>query len=158
VGLPDAAAVGAAYERLAARHGPAVTVAAMAAPGVELALGITVDPGFGPLLIVGAGGVLVELLDDRWVALPPVGPARARRLLGDLAVAPVLHGTRGRPAVDLGAVAAAIAALSRVAVDLGDLLTALDVNPLICGPGGCVAVDALVVAATGDRREPREMG
>jgi hypothetical protein len=119
----------------------------MAAPGIELALGITVDPAFGPLVVVGAGGVFAEILADRRVALPPVDATRAADLLGDLAVAPLLRGARGRPAVDLTAAAGAVATVSTIAVELGDRLAALDVNPLICRPDGCVAVDALVVPA-----------
>ncbi|HEX6256124.1 MAG TPA: acetate--CoA ligase family protein [Euzebyales bacterium] len=156
LGLGDAAAVRAAYDQVAARLGRDVTVAAMTPPGVELALGVTVDPAFGPLLVVGAGGVLVEIIEDRRVALPPVGPARARRLLDDLVLAPVLRGVRGGPAVDLAGVAATIAALSQVAVDLGDLLTAVDINPLVCRADGCVAVDALVVPAVADAAEVGE--
>jgi acyl-CoA synthetase (NDP forming) len=149
--LWDATAVRRAYQRLRGHLGPAMTVAAMEEPGVELALGITVDPGFGPLVVVGAGGVLVEVLADRRVALPPLDAAAAERLLGALTVAPLLRGVRGRPAVDIPAVAAAIAALAALAVDLGDLLDAVDVNPVLCRPDGCVAVDALVVpVAPGD--------
>ncbi|HSJ46374.1 MAG TPA: acetate--CoA ligase family protein [Euzebyales bacterium] len=148
--LRDAAEVRAAYDRLAAELGPRVTVAAMARAGVELALGVTVDPTFGPLVVVGAGGVLVEVLADRRVTLPPVDAAHATDLLGDLSLASLLRGVRDRPAVDLPAVAAAVVALSTVAVELGDLLAAVDVNPLICSPDGCVAVDALVVPARGE--------
>jgi acyl-CoA synthetase (NDP forming) len=148
--LQDAAAVFAAYDLLAAELGPRVTVSAMARPGVELALGVTVDPAFGPLVVVGAGGILVEVLADRRVALPPIDAARVTELLGDLSLAPLLRGVRGRPAVDVPAVAAAVVALSTVAVALGDLLAAVDVNPLICRPDGCVAVDALVVPARGE--------
>lgn len=145
--LRDAAAVRAAYDRVAADLGPWVTVASMAPPGVELALGITVDPAFGPLVVVGAGGVFAEVLADRRVALPPIDARRAADLLDALAVAPLLRGARGRPAVDLAVVADAVVTVSTIAVGLGDRLAALDVNPLICRPDGCVAVDALVVPA-----------
>jgi len=64
-----------------------------------------------------------------------------------LRLAPVLAGARGRPAADLDAVADAIAGLSRLACDLGDAITALDINPLICAPGGALATDVLVVPA-----------
>jgi hypothetical protein len=98
---------------------------------------------------VGAGGVLVELLADRAVALPPVSAGQARRMLGTLRVSRLLAGVRGQPAADLGAVAAAITGLSELATELGDVLEALDVNPLICGPAGAVAVDALAIAHQG---------
>jgi acetate---CoA ligase (ADP-forming) len=124
-----------------------VLVAAMAGPGVELALGVVADPQFGPLVMVAAGGVLVEVLGDRRFALPPVGHGQARAMLDRLAVRPLLDGVRGAPPADLNAVARAVVDLSVLALDLGDRLAAVDVNPLIAGPDGCVAVDALVVPA-----------
>ena len=102
--------------------------------GTELALGIARDPDLGPLIVVGAGGVLVELLADRAVALPPVDRATARRLIAELRVRPLLAGVRGAPPADLDAVVRAITGLSELAVELGDELEGLDVNPLICGP------------------------
>ena len=143
LGIRDAAELAAAYAGLAARLGPRVLVCETAGPGTELSLGILADPGLGPLVVVGAGGVLVEHLADRAVALPPVDAARARRMLSRLRVAPLLTGFRDRPAADLGAVAAAITAVSAIACELGGELAALDINPLICGPGGAVAADVL---------------
>jgi hypothetical protein len=96
---------------------------------------------------VGAGGLLVEHLADRVVALPPVDAGQARRLLARLRVAPLLAGFRGGPPTDLGAAAAAITAVSAIACELGGELAALDINPLVCGPAGVVAVDALAVPA-----------
>ena len=134
-----------AYAELAARLGPRVLVAAMAGPGVELALGVVADPQFGPLVMVAAGGVLVEVLGDRRFALPPVDHGQAMAMLDRLAVRPLLDGVRGAPPADLDAVARAVVDLSVLAVDLGDRLAALDVNPLVAGPDGCLAVDALVI-------------
>jgi acetate---CoA ligase (ADP-forming) len=145
--LRDAGQVRASYRDLSARFGPRATVAAMVEPGVELALGVVVDPDFGPLVVVGAGGVLVELMADRRVALPRLDRRAARRLLDGLAVRRLLAGHRGRPPVDLTAVADAVVRVSVLARTLGDRLAAVDANPLICGPDGCVAVDALVVPA-----------
>jgi acetate---CoA ligase (ADP-forming) len=147
LGLDGPDRVAAAYKDLAARLGPRVTVAAMAGPGVELALGVVADPQFGPLLMVAAGGVLVEVLGDRRFALPPVDRRQAMAMLDRLAVHPLLDGVRGGPPADLDAVAQAVVDLSVLAVDLGDRLAALDVNPLVAGPDGCVAADALVVPA-----------
>ncbi len=95
---------------------------------------------------MAAGGVLVELLGDRRLAFPPLDEAGARRLIDGLQVRPMLDGVRGASASDVDAVARAASRLSVLAADLGDLLEALDVNPLIAGPEGCVAVDALVIA------------
>jgi hypothetical protein len=113
--------------------------------GTELALGIARDPELGPLVVVGAGGTLVELLADRAVAFPPVTAGLARELLAGLRVRALLEGVRGAAAADLDAVIDAVAALSALAAELGDLIEALDVNPLICGPSGAIAVDALAV-------------
>jgi acetate---CoA ligase (ADP-forming) len=145
LGLADEGAVRAAYADLSERLGPRVTVAGMAPPGVELALGTVLDPQFGPLVLVAAGGILVEVLRDRRMAVPPLDGPRARRLVDGLQVRPILEGVRGGLPADLGSVARSIVRLSVLALDLGDQVEAIDVNPLLCGPGGCVAVDALVI-------------
>jgi acyl-CoA synthetase (NDP forming) len=149
LGIRDAAGLEAAYADLAARLGPRVLVCETAGPGVELSAGIVADGDLGPLVVVGAGGVLVEHLADRAVALPPVDAAGARRMLSRLRVAPLLAGFRGRPPADLGAIAAAITGVSAIAAELGGALAALDVNPVICGPAGALAVDVLVEPAAG---------
>jgi acetate---CoA ligase (ADP-forming) len=149
LGLRGADEVGRAYDELGARLGPQVIVTAMAPPGVELALGIVVDAQFGPLVMVGAGGTLVEILADRGFGLVPVDEVRGRALLDRLQIRPLLDGVRGMPPADLGAAARTVAALSRLAVDLADVIEAVDVNPVIAGPRGCVAVDALVVPRPG---------
>jgi acetate---CoA ligase (ADP-forming) len=145
LGLLDESAVAAAYDDLAARLGPRVLVSASAAPGTELVLGITTDPMLGPLVVLGAGGVLVEVLRDRVVALPPLDLARAERLVDRLVCRPLLDGVRGSAPADLPAVWSSVCALSQLAVELGDRLAALDVNPVIAGPDGAVAVDVLVL-------------
>jgi acyl-CoA synthetase (NDP forming) len=145
LGLADAPEVTRAYRDLADRLGPQVAVAAMAAPGVEVHLGIVRDEQFGPLVLVAAGGVLVEVLNDRRLALPPLDDARATRLIDRLRSRPLLAGVRGRPAADLAALAGAVVALSWLAHDLGEHIEALDANPVVAGVDGCVAVDALVV-------------
>jgi acyl-CoA synthetase (NDP forming) len=136
------------YRDLDARLGPQVLVGAMAPRGVELALGIVRDEQFGPIVMVGAGGVLIEILKEARFILPPVERSRAREIVEALRVGALLHGVRGAPAADIEAVADAVVALSRLADDLGSVLDALDVNPLIAGPDGCLAVDALVVPRT----------
>ncbi|MFP6740602.1 MAG: acetate--CoA ligase family protein [Alphaproteobacteria bacterium] len=143
--LADSDAVGAAYDDLAERLGPQVLIAPMAARGVEMVLGITRDDQFGPLVVVGAGGVLVEVMADARAALPPLDAAGARRLIDQLRVRRLLDGVRGNAPTDIDAVAEAMARLSVLAATLGDCIGELDVNPLIAGPDGCIAVDALVV-------------
>src|SRR4029079_11397244 len=110
-----------------------------------VALGIVRDPQFGALVLVAAGGVLVEVLHDRRLAPPPVGARGAWALIDRLRIRPLFDGVRGAPAVDIDAIARAVSRLSVVASDLGDQLDAVDVNPLIATSDGCVAVDALVI-------------
>ncbi|MGZ5302224.1 MAG: acetate--CoA ligase family protein, partial [Actinomycetota bacterium] len=145
LGLTNADALRAAYEDVASRLGPQVVVAAMAPPGVEVALGIVRDPQFGPLVLVAAGGVLVEILRDRRMALPPLDVPRSLAMIDRLRVRPLLDGVRGAPPADVDALARAISRLSVLAADLGEELAALDVNPVIVTTDGCMAVDALVV-------------
>jgi acetate---CoA ligase (ADP-forming) len=148
LGLAGPDELGEAYRDLVARLGPRVVVARMAPPGVEIALGVVRDATFGPLLLVGAGGILVEVLEDRRLAIPPLDEVRARRLVDGLRVRPLLDGVRGDAPSNVDALAGAVANLSRLAIDLGAELAALDVNPVIVSAGGCVAVDVLVVPAT----------
>ena len=145
LGLAGPGAVRAAYADLSARLGPRVLVCETAPPGTELALGLVRDGALGPLLVIGAGGVLIEIFAERSVVLPPVTRSSARVVLAGLRLAAVLAGARGQPRADLDAIAGAIAGLSQLACDLGDLLDALDINPLICGPSGAVAADVLAV-------------
>src|SRR5208282_4069957 len=145
LGLGDPGALAAAYDEMAALLGPRTLVCETAAPGTELALGLVRDASLGPLVVVSAGGVLIEIFSERAVVLPPVTRSQARAILSRLRVAAILAGARGQPPADLDAAADAIVALSRLACDLGDALDALDVNPLICTPSGAVAADILVV-------------
>jgi acyl-CoA synthetase (NDP forming) len=145
LGLDDAHAVREAYTDLAERLGPQAVVAATAPAGIEVALGVLRDPTFGPLVLVAAGGVLVELLQDRKLAFPPLDDAGARRLIDALQMRPMLDGLRGAEASDVNTLAQAISRLSVLAADLGEALDAIDVNPVIVSADGCVAVDALVI-------------
>jgi hypothetical protein len=140
--VTDAAA---AYRDLKDRLGPRVIVMPMADKGVELSLGFTRDPQFGPILMLGAGGTLIELLRDRRFAIPPFEESEALRHLNALALRPLLDGKRGAAPADLDSLTKAISRFSVLAADLGDLIAEADVNPLIAGPEGCVALDALIV-------------
>ena len=145
LGVDDSPSLEDAYADLERRLGPQVTVARMAPAGVEIAFGIVRDPQFGPLLMVGAGGVLVEVLKDRRLAMPPLDEVRARSMVDRLKVRQLLDGVRDQPGSNVDALTKAVVAFSWLAHDLGDHLQALDANPIICGPGGCVAVDALLI-------------
>lgn len=124
-----------------------VDVQPMIRPGVELLVGVTREPGYGPQLVVGAGGVHVEWLNDLAQASAPVGPQDARVLLRRLRLWPLLTGVRGQAGVDLDALCAAISRISWVAADLGDRLEDLEVNPLRATPDGVYALDGRATLA-----------
>ena len=145
LGLAGAQAVADAWRALDAALGPRVLVAPMAGRGVDLMLGMVADPQFGAVVVVGAGGVLVELLRDRAMLLAPAPRHEVEGVLGALRVSALLDGVRGRPRLDREAAVDAVVALSRLAAELGDLIAELDVNPLRVLPAGALALDALVV-------------
>jgi len=149
LGLEDEDALVAAYRTMAAALGPRVLVQAMAAPGIEVMVGMTQDASFGPVMTLAMGGILVELLDDAVAFVPPVGPQEAARLIGRLRGAKMLDGVRGRPPADRDALAAAVSRLSVMVAALGDVIAGLDVNPLLVHETGVTAVDALVVTGEG---------
>ncbi len=134
----------------AARVSPAprvngVLVQPMVPMGVEVMIGGRVDPLFGPLVVVGLGGVLVELLKDTAVGLAPVTQAEALEMLGKLKGAAALGGFRGAPAVDLGGLAEVVGRVSEFIADQRETIAEIDVNPVICAGSRLLAVDALIV-------------
>jgi acyl-CoA synthetase (NDP forming) len=145
LGVASQAGLIAAYTGLAARLGPRATVCEMAAPGPELIMGMARDQALGPLIVTGPGGVLANYFPERAVALPQLAPPAAAAMISRLRFAEVLAGVRGSPPCDVGAIASALVRFCALVTELGDLLEAFDVNPLICGPSGVVAVDALAV-------------
>lgn len=151
--LADAAAVHSAYEAVMAqalRHAAAdriegVLVQPMVRGGIEVLVGGRVDPDFGPMVVVGLGGIFVELLRDTVSALAPIDARAARGLLDRLRGRRLLDGFRGSAPVDLDRLAETVAAVSRFLAAHADLIDELDVNPLICEASRIVAVDALIV-------------
>jgi acetate---CoA ligase (ADP-forming) len=124
-----------------------ILVQKMAPPGIEIILGVTRDPTFGPMLMVGLGGIHVEVLRDIAFSPVPIGPNEALALLGELRGAALLDGVRGAPAADRVALAELIAALSRFAADHADQIEEIDLNPVIVHPQGqgLTIADALIV-------------
>lgn len=124
-----------------------VLVQEMVSDGTEVIVGISCDPTFGPTVLFGMGGIYTELLQDVSLRLAPVSPQEAREMIREIRGYEILAGARGRPVADLEAVSATIWKLSRLAQDLGDLVVAVDVNPLIVRQEGLgvKGVDALVV-------------
>jgi succinyl-CoA synthetase beta subunit len=165
LGLRSAAEVaGAAGEMVrrvsAARPQAAIEgflVQPMVAPGREMLLGMVRDAQFGPLVMVGFGGIYVEVLKDTAARLAPVSPSDAAAMLDELRMAPVLRGLRGEAPVNREALVQAICTFSRLAVDVPELAE-LELNPLVVGPAAVVAVDARGKAAAGGAPPAGERG
>ena len=153
------AGAGTAFARImtrAARRKPkarldGVLVAPMVKGGVELILGARRDAIFGPVIMLGLGGVFAETFADTALRLAPLGEREAMRMIRELKGYPLLAGTRGRPRLDLVRLAKALAALSRLALAYRERIESIDINPFVVLPKGATALDALVVAREGQR-------
>ncbi|MFI8996218.1 acetate--CoA ligase family protein [Streptomyces sp. NPDC053542] len=153
IGLTSASQVRDAYRELTdiARYEDVtldgVLVCQLVEPGVEMVVGVTPDPLFGPTVTVGLGGVLVEVLRDTAVAVPPFGEDQARAALGRLRGHALLEGVRGAPPADTDALVEVMLRVQRMALELDGQLAELDINPLVVLPKGqgAVALDALAV-------------
>ncbi|MFF7976822.1 acetate--CoA ligase family protein [Streptomyces sp. NPDC007905] len=153
IGLTSASQVRDAYRELTdiARYEDVpldgVLVCQMVEQGVEMVVGVTHDDLFGPTVTVGLGGVLVEVLRDAAVRVPPFGEEQARDMFAELRGRPLLDGVRGRPPADLDALVEVVLRVQRMALELGERIAELDINPLLVLPRGqgAVALDALVV-------------
>jgi acetyl coenzyme A synthetase (ADP forming)-like protein len=149
LGLRSAKALARAWHDMAAALGPEMTgalVQKMAPPGVELIAGIVRDDTFGPLILFGMGGVAAELLRDRGVRVAPISENEAGELVDSLRCAPLLHGYRGTPPVDVDAVQDLLVRLGLLAHAIPEIRE-LDLNPVIASAGGVASVDARVRVA-----------
>jgi acetyltransferase len=158
--LADEQAVRAAFERIrgnVAKVGEAdafegVTVQPMVTEkGLELIIGGSTDRQFGPVVLFGAGGVLVEVLQDRALGLPPLNRTLARRLLERTRIYPALKGVRGQKPVDLEALETMLARFSLLLADFFEDVQEVEMNPVLAAPGRVVALDARVVLSPADR-------
>jgi acyl-CoA synthetase (NDP forming) len=150
VGLADAGALAAAADGMRARLDPpsySVEACVDGSGAVELICGIQVEPRFGPVLLVGLGGMMVELLEDAVLGIAPVDPGEAADMLARLRGFPLLDGHRGRDRLDVAAAADAIAAISACAAGQPDVAE-LEVNPLLVLREGVMALDARIVPRT----------
>jgi acetyl-CoA synthetase len=108
-------------------------------------VGARYDPQFGPLVVVGLGGILVEVLRDTALSLAPVGPSEAEAMLRGLKGSALLNGFRSAPAVDVSRLAEIVCRFSELAADAGRDVSEMEINPLICAGDRIVAADALIV-------------
>jgi acyl-CoA synthetase (NDP forming) len=153
IGIVDAEGVGLAWDQISyslAQHGfhdaEGCIVAEMVFGVVEMIVGAKYDKEFGPMIMIGIGGTLVELFEDIVIAPAPILAKEAEEMMRRLKFWPLLMGARGRPIADVAAVTHAAQQVSVLAVTLGDRLQSLDVNPLIVRPkgNGAIAVDARI--------------
>ncbi|MDX6743356.1 acetate--CoA ligase family protein [Actinocorallia sp. A-T 12471] len=148
LGNASAEAAADAAAAMLARGVPAegFLVEEQAAPGVEVIIGAVRDPAFGPVLLVGLGGVLTEVMNDAALRLLPVTEADVRDMLGELRGKALLAGYRGRPGVDVDALVKTVLAVAD-ALDSPEFagFAEFELNPVICSPDGVIAVDARLV-------------
>ena len=130
---------------MAERLGPEALIAPMAGEGVEMMLGARTDPQFGPVVLIGFGGVYAETLRDVAFALPPFTATHARRCVDRLQLRPMLDGQRGEPPADIDAFCEVAAKFSVIVHELRDEIREIDINPIIVHETGCTIVDALIV-------------
>ncbi len=156
--LASAGAVAAAFDdvvRTVHSHRPdarvdGVSVQPMAPPGgVEVIVGVSVDPQFGHVIMCGLGGVLVEVLEDVAFRLIPLAPRDARQMLAELRGLPLLRGVRGRPGVNLHAVEELLLRVSALVARRPDIRE-IDLNPVLAYPDGVIAVDARALMEVGN--------
>lgn len=120
--------------------------------GYELIVGSSIDPQFGPVLLFGTGGSLVEVFKDRALALPPLTTTLARRMIEQTKIYEALKGVRGRASIDMDALQKLMVRFSQLVVEQR-WISELDINPLIASPEGLLALDARVVLHPADTKE-----
>jgi acetyltransferase len=157
LGLEDAAAVRAAAQALLALDPAANVLVQPMVGGTEVVVGGLRDAALGPVVMVGLGGVFVELLRDIAFRLAPVSEAEALAAIESLRGYGLLAGARGRPAADVRALAATVVAASLLIAAL-PAVAELDLNPVLAGPGGAVAVDVRIVGASAPQEPTTPVG
>jgi acetyl coenzyme A synthetase (ADP forming)-like protein len=158
LGLTNADSVRAAFTTMAAALGDAMggaVVQKMVPSGVETIVGVTHDPSFGPLVLFGLGGVTAELLADRALRIVPITDQDAADLVRSLRGSPLLFGYRGTPAVDVAALESMLLRVGYLADEIPEIAE-MDLNPVIVGPDGVVAVDVKIHVAHAPTKLPAD--
>jgi acetyltransferase len=125
----------------------------------EAIVGLLIDPHFGPAVIFGMGGIMVEVLGDRALGIPPLDRSTARRMIEQTRTSRVLRGFRGAPPADIEALIDVLISVGNLALDWSERIEALDINPLLILPEGqgTVAVDALLVLKDNGEKQLQEV-
>lgn len=152
--LQDREAVGEAFDAIMTRAAAAepnanilgVSVQQMAKQGTEVIVGMTTDPQFGPVMMFGLGGIMVEVLKDVSFRLVPLEDKDATQMIDEIKGRPVLQGVRGQPAADIDALKSTILKVSQF-VEKNPEIKELDLNPVFAYPDGALAVDARIVVS-----------
>ncbi len=154
VGLEDESQVAAAYEEILTNARNAepdaeitgVAVQHMAPSGTEIIVGMTTDPQFGPVIMFGLGGIMVEVLKDVTFRVVPLEERDAEQMIDEIKGKAILDGVRGQPPADKAAIRDAILSVSKF-VEANPAVKELDLNPMMVYPDGAIAVDARIVTA-----------
>jgi hypothetical protein len=145
INVMDPVALGRVFERFAALDGFDGMVVAEMIGGMELIVGARIDYQFGPVILVGLGGIAVELFRDIRIRMAPLGETDVKAMLDELQSAPLLKGYRGRPAVDIQGLQRLLLGFSTLVMEMADDIESIDLNPVICNPDRCVVADARIM-------------
>lgn len=148
VGIRDEEGLTSAFDRLSGIRGSRGVLVEESLSGLELIVGAKTDAQFGPVILVGMGGVRAEIYRDRALRLAPLSKADAAEMLGELQGAALLRGHRGSEPIDEEALLAVILAFSELVMDLGEDLASADLNPVFCSARSCMIADARILLTT----------
>jgi succinyl-CoA synthetase beta subunit len=153
--LANRAELKVAYGKLTAKLGPRGVIAKAIMDGIEMVVGVKLDKKFGPLVVLGSGGVLVEVLRDARAMLAPAAACELREAILNLRSRKLLNGYRGFPAADVESLVDLVVRLSAVAADLGSACAEGDLNPVVVSAEGTIVLDALFVPSSFAQRHER---
>ncbi len=145
VGIEDENSLLDHYQDFSQRLGARVMLSEMVSDGIEIGLGSVNDPQFGPFIMLAAGGILIELISDRVVALCPIDKTEANEMLSSLKIEKLITGIRGQAPGDRNALVETIVSFSHLVFEFGDVIKEIDINPIIVNENGAIAVDGLVI-------------
>jgi acetate---CoA ligase (ADP-forming) len=145
IGISDADTARSAFNKLRYAHQSSPIIAQKQVEGIELIVGMIKDPSFGPIITVGLGGIFVEIFNDVATLVPPFDNSQALSALRKLRSYPILVGARGQPPADIESICRTLTAFGTFSVRMSGQLSEFEVNPLLAGPVGAVAVDCLAV-------------
>lgn len=144
-GIQDPDVLASQMQRLLALKGCRQVLVEEMVSGIEILLGAKNDVQFGPVVVLGPGGTGVELYNDTAIRLAPVTPADVYSMVDALGAKPVFEGFRGRPGVNMEALAQMVVRFSRLLMELEPHFASIDLNPVICTPDHCVVADARIM-------------